>query len=303
MIDIKKNDETKFFTSIKRKEYNNTKFAIIRRNCDVCGLFSFYIVNLGFIHKYLLEGYVPIIDIKHFPNVLNGFNTSKPNYWETFFKQPFNYTLEEVLQKAKNIVNITFDDCWPRPDFLIFYNSQIRNFWYDFANKYLPIKEEIIDLSKKIRNKLFKDSKNILGVLTRGTDYIALRPKGHPIPPNVSDLIKDVKEMDDKYKYDYIFFTTEDERFRKKFTNSFPKKIKQLRPKIRIDYDYSKKNYINNNSNIQGNEEFIKIYLLNVIILSECLDLITARCSAAIGSFVLTTGYRHLKIYELGEYS
>ena len=249
-----------------------------------------------------MEGYVPIIDIKSYPNVFNGFNTSKNNYWETFFEQPFDYTLEEVLQNGKNIVNITFDDCQPRPDFLIFYNSPIRNFWYNFANKYLRIKKELIDLSKKIEYKLFKNSKNILGVLTRGTDYLSLRPKGHPIPPNISDLIKDVKEMDDKYKYDYIFFTTEDETFRDKFASSFSKKVKQLRPKKRIDYDYLKKDFINKNINIQGSEEFNKIYLLNIIILSDCLDLITARCSATTGLFVLTTGYRHIKIYELGEF-
>ena len=52
------------YTNPAIKDYNNTKFAVIRRNCDVCGLFSFYITNLGFIHKFLLEGYIPVIDLK-----------------------------------------------------------------------------------------------------------------------------------------------------------------------------------------------------------------------------------------------
>ena len=154
--------------------------------------------------------------------------------------------MEEVLQNAKNIVNITFNFCKTYPNFTIFYNTAIRKFWYNFANKYSPIKNEIIDLSRKIKYKLFKKSKNVLGVLTRGTDFLSLRPKGHPIPPKITDLNKDVKEMDDKYRYDFIFFTTEDERFRDKFTNSFTKKVKQLRPKKRIDYDYLKKDFINN---------------------------------------------------------
>ena len=48
--------------------------------------------GLGCIHKYLAEGYIPIIDIGSFQNVINGFNKSKGNYWELFFEQPFGYT-------------------------------------------------------------------------------------------------------------------------------------------------------------------------------------------------------------------
>ena len=136
----------------------------------------------------------------------------------------------------------------------------------------------------------------------RGTDFIARKAKHHPIPPNVSVLINDVKEMDDKYKYDYIFFSTEDDKIRDEFTKVFIDKIKQLKPLKSINYNYKKKDFINKNENIQGNIEFHKIYLLNVIILSKCLDLIAARCSASIGVFVLTNGFRNKKVYNFGLY-
>ena len=106
-------------------------------------MLSYYRAYLGYIHKFLLEGYIPIIDIISYPNVLNGFNISKHNFWESFFKQPFDYTLEDVLNNAKNITNITIENCSPRPDLLIFENLEIQNFWHNFANKYLPIKKEI----------------------------------------------------------------------------------------------------------------------------------------------------------------
>ena len=129
--------------------------------------------------------------------------------------------------------------------------------------------------------KLFKQSKNILGVLTRGTDYIARKPKQHPIPPNVSILINDVKEMDNKYKYDYIFFSTEDEFIRINFTKHFKYKLKQVKPNVNVKYN---------------------LYLINIIILSKCLDIITAKCSGTAGIFVLSNGFRNIKIYELGYY-
>jgi hypothetical protein len=52
-------------------------------------------------------------------------------------------------------------------------------------------------------NKLFKGSTNILGILTRGTDYVAGRPRGHPIPPTIEMVSNDIKEMDKRYNYDF----------------------------------------------------------------------------------------------------
>ena len=211
--------------------------------------------------------------------------------------------MEEVLKNAKNIININCIDCSPRPNS----NSTLIDlhqleYWHNFANKYIPIKKEIIKLSYNIRYKLFHNSKNILGVLTRGTDFISRKPKMHAIPPDIFDLIKDVKKMDNKYNYDYIFFSTEDENLREIFAKNFRGKIRLLIPKTRINYEYNKKPFLNDNKNIRGNVEFNKIYLLNIIILSKCLDIITARCSATVGVFVLSNGFRNVKIYYLGQY-
>ena len=58
----------------------------------------------------------------------------------------------------------------------------------------MPIKNDLINLSNKIIQRLFNNSKNILGVLTRGTDYISKKPKDHPIQPNITDVINDVSK-------------------------------------------------------------------------------------------------------------
>ena len=257
--------------------------------------------GLGCIHKYLAEGYIPIIDIGSFPNVINGFNKSKGNYWELFFEQPFGYTLKEVQKNANNITRIVCGNCSPRLHVRSMpFNEVQQSFWHNLAIKYLPIKKEILDLSNKIFIKLFKSSINILGVLTRGTDYMFLKPKGHCIPPNITDLVHDVKEMDNKYIYDYIFFSTEDDNIRVIFSKNFSKKLRMIKPKMKTNYNYSKKKFLGYNDNIKGNIEYNKIYLLNIIILSKCLDIITARCNGAAGIFVLTNGFRNIKVYNLG---
>ena len=299
---LMKEEENRNFES-KREKYEKYNFLIIKEYCPTCGLFSYFIFFLGCIHKYLLEGYIPIIDIKSFPNVINGFNTSKSNYWEIFFEQPFGFTLEGVLQNAKNIKHKICIECKPRLScrFMPF-NEVQRNFWHYFANKYLPIKKELINLSKIIMYKLFKNSENILGVLTRGTDYINLKPHNHPIPPKFSVLINDVKEMDRKNNYKYIFFSTEDDKIRDKFIKIFSNKVKYINTKMKTNYNYSKNTFLGYNANIKGNVSFFKIYIINIIILSKCLDIITARCNGSAGIFILTKGFRNVKVYNLGLY-
>ena len=288
----------------KMKNYKTKKFVIIRRlESPNSGFFSFYIVHLGCINKYLLDGYIPIIDLQSFNNVYNKGNTSKINPWELFFYQPYNYTLEEVKKYAKKYKYLICTGKFFRPDEVnIYYDNNSIFSWHNFAMKYMPIKKEILQEVYIIMKKLFHNSKNILGVLIRGTDYISKKPKGHSIPPKVEQVVKDVKIMDKKYKYDYIFFSTEDEIIKQKFIHHFVNKIKVLNPSVIINYNYKKKYNINLHEKIIGNLDFVKNYILNIIILSKCLDIIISRCSGAAGIFIFSKGFRNTKIYNLGLY-
>lgn len=288
-------------------DYEENKFAIIRSNCRTCGLFSFYNTFLYCLQNYIINNYIPIIDIEAFPNVFNGFKNEniKNNSWEYLFNQPFGYELANVIKKAKKIEYI---NCTRRehssPSYTNFYKKSIAiDYWHYFVDKYIPIKNEIIKLKNKITKKLFIDSNNILGILIRGTDYIARRPKEHPIPPEPDIVIQDIKEMYKKYHYDYLFITTEDTIIRNKFINNFGQKLKFILPKNIIKYDYKKKYLLSYNNNIKGNLENIKIYLISILILSNCIDIIASRTNGAVAAFIFSKGFRNSKIYYLGIYS
>ena len=288
----------------KLKDYLIKNFSIIRRiECPTCGFFSYYIVYAGCIYKFLSEGYIPIVDLQSFNNIYNYGNRTIKNPWELFFYQPFNYTLEEVKLYAKNVKYLNCTYRFYRPNELdIYYNKKINTFWHNFAVKYIPIKNELNYEVEIIMKNLFHGSKNILGVILRGTDYLSLKPKYHAIPPKVERAISDVKKMDKKYKYDFIFFSTEDESIKTKFCPSFGNKLKYLNTNFIIKYDYRNKSLLNLNENIIGNLNFTKSYVLNIIILSKCLDIVAARCSGASAIFIITNGFRHAKIYNLGLY-
>ena len=175
-------------------------------------------------------------------------------------------------------------------------------FWHNFAQKYLQIKDKIIEEANYKKKILFNDSNNVLGILIRGTDYIALKPKDHAIQPSCEMVFNDIQEMDIKNKYDWIFITTEDDLIREEFKKKFGTKLRFINNNFKIEYDYNSKEYINLNNNLKGNINFFKNYLINIIILSKCLDIICSRTGGSIGAFILTEGFRNKKVYYLGVY-
>ena len=299
----KKIHSDKIFKKSNFSDYNDKKFALVRRlNCNSCGIFSNFIVFLGCMNKYFIEGYIPIIDMKTYPNMYNDYKVGDNNPWELFFEQPFGYTLEEVEKNAKIKEYKPCTSFEPRPNEIdMYYNEVLLGFWHDFANRFMPIKNEIMKEADKIRKTLFKKSKNILGIKMRGTDYITIKAKGHAIPPNLNTTINDVKNLDMKNNYDWIFISTEDDIIRERYIKEFEKKIKHLSPKEKVNYDFNKKSVFGNNNGVKGNIEYAKNYVLNIIILSKCLDIVIARCSGAAGAFILTEGFRNVLIYNSGE--
>ena len=46
----------------------------------------------------------------------------------------------------------------------------------------------------------------------------------------------------------------------------------------------------------------MKTYLINIIILIKCIDIITSMTSGTIGAFILSEGFRNKIVYNLGLY-
>jgi hypothetical protein len=115
-------------------------------------------------------------------------------------------------------------------------------------------------------------------------------------------VINDIKEYNKKYNYDYFFISTEDDNIREIFIKEFKNKLRYLIYKKNIEYNYNNKNFLLFNKNILGNLQYSKIYLLNILILSKCIDIISSRTSGAIGIFIFKNGFRYSKVYNLGYY-
>ncbi len=290
-----------------KKDYKNNIFVIVtNKNMEYCGFFCYYNIYISCIQPFIIKGYIPIIDLYSFPNVLNRFkaNSTINNPWEYFFNQPLCYSLKDVKKYAKNYSYYQCKNIIDRPQFRDFYNKSLSFFlWHDIAKNYIPIKNEIIKESNIIIKNLFHGSNNILGILIRGTDYLAFKPKNHPITPDPDRVINDIKKMNKRNNYNWFFITTEDYIIRKKFIIEFGDKIKYLLPKKEIEYNDENKMYLSFHKDIKGNLENMKIYLINIIILSKCLDIITSRTNGSAAAFIFKDGlFRKKIIYFLGIY-
>lgn len=98
------------------------------------------------------------------------------------------------------------------------------------------------------------------------------------------------------------FLATEDDNIREEFIKGIGAKVKFLLNKNKINYNYATKKFLAYNIDFKRNIEFNKLYLLNIIILSKCLDLLAANTSGTVGVFILTEGFRNYKVYKLGYY-
>ena len=110
--------------------------------------------------------------------------------------------------------------------------------------------------------------------------------------------------MNKKYKYDMIFAVSEDKRIRKQIIKEFGYKLKYLLPKKEINYNYTGKKLLYNYKNIVGSKDNLKNYILNMVILSKCIDIITSITNGSVFVLILNKGiFRHKKIYNLGLYN
>ena len=151
------------------------------------------------------------MDLNAYDNIYNNFNpniSEKP--WELYFLQSFGFKLNEIKSKAKNI---KYYDCIDKANsyYNIYRNRIIIQFQHNIVKTYFPLKKIKINKANIIIKELLNNSKNLLGILIRRTDFISSKQKLHPIPPKSEIVIRDIKEMDKKNNYKFLFIATEED--------------------------------------------------------------------------------------------
>lgn len=285
-------------------ELNPTKtIYVIKRDDARVGLFSYFIINLGQIAYAEKKNYVPVIDMKNYANsYLPDDKLGIDNSWEYYFKQPTSVTLEDAYN-SKNVIISAGDPCdWPNDTPAFFDDLKNIMRWRSFVKKYIVLSEAVCQNVEEVYNRLFKSGERILGIKCRGTDYVALKPKGHPIQPDVKDVIKKAKEVISIYKIDKIFIATEDETIEKEFEQEFPN-ILVKSEQVRREYDGI--HYISEMRNAtRENDQYLDglDYLTTILILARCNCFLSGRNSGSVGVMMFADEFEYEYIWDLGNY-
>lgn len=284
-------------------ENSQKTFYIIRRPDKLVGLFSFYQTNAGKIKYALEKGYLPVIDMQNYANCYQSRN-AEYNAWEAFFEQSCAYSLEEVY-RSKNIIlaDVSLNNIMmPSSNMDFFHNYEgCRDFWKDLCSQYLKIRTDIQQEADKRYCQLTSQNDIVLGVAIRGTDYIRLKPPGHPVQPNVDVAVRDAEKLMQQYNCNKIFVNTEDSNIANYFKLYFKEKyIWNDRKLVHYSDGYIVDNMRNDKfcDQVQSGRE----YLITQLMLNKTDHLLASRTSGVVGSATMCTNWKTEQYYDLGLY-
>ena len=182
------------------------------------GLFSNVLFVLNHLKICERHNFIPVVDMENFPTRYNEKNKINNSYnsWEYYFEKVSKFSLNEVYSSN----NVILTDGFINDEMAINYKTDKDI--YKLFNKYIKIKKKFLISSKKFSKKYFKNKK-VLAVHFRGTSMKTI-PK-HPLPPTPMQIINLVDEAIDKYKFDKIFFVTDQLKYLDLFKKIYGEKL------------------------------------------------------------------------------
>lgn len=298
-----RNEKIRF---ICKGEKNPDKvFYVIRGSGKSVGLCSHFITVINEAYGAMNQGYIPVVDFRenrtqyNMPYRIDG----TWNAWEYYFEQISQYTLEEVYESKKIIESgysgirggkIEIANC------LDYSDEAIRRV-KDFVWGMIVVKQNILGLVKRKKEELFNVQGEILGVFCRGTDYIALKPTGHPVQPQVQDVVIKTQEYLSNYpNIKKIFLATEDANIFYTFNKVFGDMCIISDHSFVENYDGKDYvyNYLPEDKYLVGRD-----YLIKMLLLAECDYLIASKASGAYFTMIMKEkDWKDKYIFELGIY-
>lgn len=289
---------------IRRGDPNRPTYYIIRRQYEHTGLFARYKIIGEHIRYALSKGWLPVVDLQNYPNAyLAPEKLGKENSWEYYFEQPLRIGLEQAYS-GDNIV-LSSEEVLPQlyetMSLLENRNNELTEWRMLVKFGLLKVKPALMEEISVVRQKLFAPQDRVLGVLLRGTDYVAKKPTYHPIPPPTEFAASIVIEKAEAWHCNKIFLATED----KGIVQIFKRVFGNLCVTFDREYvDYKQDKFVSLMRIDRPNDHFQqgKDYLTQIVLASMCNSFVAARCSGTVGVMMLAENFEHTYFFNLGKY-
>jgi hypothetical protein len=281
----------------ERKRREKIPF-IIRRYAQDMGIGSYIISNLSQIDYAEKKGYKPVIDMKNYNGtVVDG---HVENTWTLFFEQQ-----EDELTNAYKSKNYWLSDgenknFFPNDSMFFLNDKNLLLYWKNIYRKYCCFNRTVKDYSNREYKELLKGKGRILGVLCRGTDYVRLCPKGHPVQPDTSVVIEKAKRVMEEFKCNFIYLATEDYNVEILFRKKLGNKVIVNKRVYKRYLDGYLANTLNERENDRYNTNLE--YLSSLSLLSKCDCLIAGRTSGTVVTMLMNQAYDYTFFWDLGVY-
>lgn len=221
------------------------------------GLLSIFVFIMSRIEYADKQGWVPFVDVD-FESEISWFNR--------YFSVKNSLKREEVYN-SKNVIFSGWNSKDIRPGWGDYMGITHNPEKYKLLEKYIDLTDEIKSLLEKEKEKVRPEQ--CLGLYLRGTDYIRLRPFGHPIQPTFDEVKERIEAIINALGIERIFLVTEDDAIRKQVVSCYGESV------ITIESDRQWDEYngdwimdvIQKKGNVEENNI---IYLVKILLLSQC---------------------------------
>ena len=277
------------------KENENDEVIYVVRFFRKEGLMSMLYKALGQIEYSVDNGWVPYIDTQHFNNM---YQVKDQNSWECFFTQPELKINNEGRQKKyilgspSRMGTELFNKYWA-------FSFEDYSEKSKFLNQHIKLNEKIIERVNNYCKRV--DLNKCVGVYCRGTDYVSLKPKGHPVQPSVEEVIEKIEEFLKKEDAN-IFLVTEDSTIKNRLFNKFPDKLITIDEDIVFD-DYHTGKMLADSIEQKNKIEVASVYLMKILCLAKCKRLIASKTNGSLMALIFNGGgYEETYVFDKGFY-
>lgn len=303
MIQQERLNEEKISQLLKNgliEEIPENTFYVIRRDSQV-GLFSYVQTVMGHI-KYAIEnGYIPVVDLKTFPNsYIEDDQVGKVNAWTLFFQPVSDIDLDTILQYDHLYIVSDDSNLKELPCGNGVYSKASYTYWCMIYDEYFQLNLASNEYINEIEKQLFPDGyEKVLGVASRGTDYATA--KGHPKQVSVDELIAETRKVFHRGSYRKIFIKTEEHRVVEAFEKAFPNKVISMDVKY-----YDDLVGLNNIASVgfeRENDKYMRglEYLATIVLLSKCEGLVGGFNGGVYAALYMNNGkYKHCRVIDKG---
>lgn len=292
-------NKARIFVVTSSLKKHPSKIMLVDKGLYEYGYFNAcFLENMMSLMVYALSnGYTPYVNLKD-----RGEGWTN---WDTFFEQPFPIPTDRMPDRVCDLEQGYF-----KPEFYTPYNKLDLRLWCKVYHRLVRLNEPTSQYVEKEYNNLFfgekGQKKSVLGVICRGTDYVKLRPWGHPVQPPVEQVIERAKVLMEWYRLEELYLATEELAIFEKFDKAFPGKV-LVNQRQYYDGIFNAQNmtYIYEVQFDRENDIFLKglEYLSSLQLLSRCDVLLGGNCGGACAALYMNNmKYKYVELFNLGTY-